>query len=84
MAEGVSELEGDYCNRKSYMVSPTTPLDLALSDLERSNSRSPDFEALDLAKERILGSMLVLNINGKLYMGVQCHFHIYDFQNTTH
>ncbi len=30
-------------NRKSYMGSPTAPLDSTLSDLERSNSRSPRF-----------------------------------------
>ncbi len=27
-------------NRKSYMRTPTTPLDLPMSDLERSSSRS--------------------------------------------
>ena len=38
-------------NRKSYMGSPMPPLDLTLSDLERSNSRSLSFEALHLVKE---------------------------------
>ena len=38
-------------NRKSYMGSPTAPLNLTLSDLERSNSRSPRFGALYLVKE---------------------------------
>ncbi len=30
-------------NRNSYMESPTKPLDLTLSDLERSKSGSPKF-----------------------------------------
>ncbi len=50
-------------NRKSHMGSPTAPLNLTLSDLERSNSRSPKFGSLITRKGAYLGHMLLLNIN---------------------
>ena len=56
-------------NRNSYIESPTAPLDLTLSDLERSKSRSPRFQSLispNGAKK--LGPALLLIINRKPYM----------------
>ncbi len=56
-------------NRKSYMGSPMAPLDLTLSALERSNSRSLSFQSLISRKRAELGPILVLTINMKPYMG---------------
>ncbi len=39
-------------NRKSYMGSPTAPLDLAACGLEKSNSY-PDFEGLYLKRAQL-------------------------------
>ena len=44
-------------NRKSYMESPNTPLDLTLSEIERSKSRSPRFQRLISRYGATLGSM---------------------------
>ncbi len=63
-------------NSKSYMGSLTAPLDLTLSDLERSNSRSPTFQfkvkVTQILKpyisRRSSGPMLPLTINRKPYM----------------
>ena len=51
------------------MGSPMAPSHLTLSDLERSNSRSPRFRSLISRKGAYLGPMLLLNINRKPYMG---------------
>ncbi len=51
------------------MESPTAPLNLTLSDLERSNSRSPRFWRLISRKGAQLSPMLLLHINRKPYMG---------------
>ncbi len=56
-------------NRKLYMGNPTAPLDVTLSNLERSNSRSHIFRSHISGKGAQLGSMLLLNINRKPYMG---------------
>ena len=50
------------------MGSPNAPLDLTLSDLERSNSRSLSFRSLISRKGAQVGPMLLLNINRKPYM----------------
>ncbi len=42
----------EYINIKSCMASSMTSSNLTLSDLERSNSRSLNFEALYLVKEQ--------------------------------
>ncbi len=55
------------------MGSPMALSHLTFSDLERSNSRSPKFEALHCIarKGAELGPMLLLDINRKSYMGSQ-------------
>ncbi len=55
-------------NRNSYMETPTAPLDLTLSDLKRSNSRSPRFQSLISRNGAKLGPMLLLTIKRKPYM----------------
>ncbi len=50
------------------MGSPYAPLDLTLSDIERSKSRSSKFLRLICCKGAELGPMLLLNINRKPYM----------------
>ncbi len=49
------------------MESPTAQLDLTLSDLERSKSRSPTFQSLIFRNGAKLGPMLLLTINRKPY-----------------
>ncbi len=49
-------------NRKPYVGSPMTLPHLTLSDLERSNSKSPKFRSLISHKGAELGPMLILNI----------------------
>ncbi len=56
-------------NSKPYMGSPRAPFDLNLSDLERSNSRSPRFWKLISHKGTQLSPMLLLNINRKPHTG---------------
>ncbi len=55
-------------NRKPYMASLITPSHLTLSDLERSESRSPKFESIISHNGAKLGPMLLLIINRKPYM----------------
>ncbi len=43
------------------MESPTAPLDLTLSDLERSKSRSPRFQSLIAANGAKLGPHVSIN-----------------------
>ena len=50
------------------MESPTEPLDLTLSDIERSNSRSLRFHSLISRNGATLDPMLLLTINRKPYM----------------
>ncbi len=50
------------------MGSPMAPSHLTLSDLERSNSRSPTFLSLISHKRAYLGPMLLLHTNRKPYM----------------
>ena len=49
--------------------SPKAPSHLTLSDLERSNSRSPLFGSPISRKRVYLGHMLLLNNNSKPYTG---------------
>ncbi len=49
------------------MRSPSAPLDLTLSHLERSNSRSLEFWSL-ISHNGYLGHVLLLNIHRKPYM----------------
>ena len=51
------------------MGSPMIPSHLTLSDLERSKLRSLRFRSFVYCKEAELGHTLLLNINGKAYMG---------------
>ena len=51
------------------MGSPMALSHLTLSDLERSKSRSLIFQSLISRKGAQLGPMLLLNINGKPYIG---------------
>ncbi len=53
----------------SHMESPMTPSHLTLSDLERSKPRSLRFQRFVSCKGAELGNMLLLNINGKAYIG---------------
>ncbi len=53
------------------MGSPMTPSHLTLSDLERSNSRSLNFEGFISRKGVGLGPMLLLIINRKAYGEIQ-------------
>ena len=67
------------------MGSPTAPLYLTLSDLERSKSRSLTFRRLISSKGAMLGPMLLLNINGKPYMGspmVSSHLTLSDLERS--
>ncbi len=50
------------------MGSPTASLDLNLSYLERSKSRSPRFQSLKSRNGAKLGPMLLLTINRKAHM----------------
>ncbi len=54
--------------RKSYMGSPTTPLDLTLNDIDRLNLRS--LQSLVSCKGAQLGHMLVLAISRKPHMHI--------------
>ena len=56
-------------NRKPYIRSPMAHLHLTLSDLERSNSRSPIFQSPISRKGAELGPILVLTINRKPHIG---------------
>ncbi len=61
------------------MESPTAPLDLTLSDLEMSNSRSLTFRNLISRKRAYLDPKLPLNTNRKPYMGSpMAHLHLFD------
>ncbi len=51
------------------MESPTAPLDLTLSDHERSMSRSLWFQSLISHNGGELDTILLLNINRKAYIG---------------
>ena len=51
------------------MRSPTAPLTVALSDLEKSHSMSLRFRSLTSHKLADLGNILLLNVTGKPYMG---------------
>ena len=55
-------------NWKSYMESQTAPLDLTLSDLERSKSRSLRFQSYISKRSQVRPYMLLLTINKKPYM----------------
>ena len=56
-------------NMNPYMESPTAPLDLTLSDLDRSKTRSPKFQSRISRNGAKLGPMLLSTINRKPCMG---------------
>ena len=55
-------------NRKPYIGILMAPIDLTLSDLDRSISRSPIFES-PVSRKGVLLSPVLLNIIMKPYMG---------------